>query len=185
MSITADGTSSQRAIFVVGPSSCGKTTLCDALAEDLQLAPELYIQERARIVMKTQGFTRDDIPTYEMQNAIMISQLQAEKDASRHSDPRSSVLFLSDRSAIDPVIYAATSGSEGAEDMSTRLRRAPSLQEHIPFYRRSLFGVFGMFSLRIMHAHNNDSCPTSCTGMVGRRRNPVIERPNKFQHTSL
>ena len=103
---------SQPAIFIVGPSSCGKTTLCNALADDLQLKPELYIQEMARVVMAGQGFTRDDIHTYAMQNAIMNAQLRAEKEAVRHQDAKLGVLFLSDRSAVDPVIYAATCGTE-------------------------------------------------------------------------
>ncbi|KAJ3554368.1 hypothetical protein NM688_g3144 [Phlebia brevispora] len=133
--------SSQRAIFIVGPSSCGKTTLCHALAADLQLEPELYIQEMARVVMRTQGFTRDDIPAYAMQKAIMIAQLHAEKDAFRHRDANASILFLSDRSAIDPAVYAATSGSEEAEEISERLLRTPALQDNLPFYRRSLFVV--------------------------------------------
>ena len=132
---------SQPAIFIVGPSSCGKTTLCNALAEDLQLKPELYIQEMARVVMATQGFTRDDIHTYEMQNAIMNAQLRAEQDAARHRDAKASVLFLSDRSAVDPVIYAATCGTKDAESMSDRLLHARELQENLPFYRKSLFGA--------------------------------------------
>lgn len=130
----------QPALFVVGPSSCGKTTLCNALADDLQLKPGQFIEERARVVMRTQGFTRDDIPTYAMQNAILVAQLKAEKDASRHADTRNGILFLSDRSAIDPVIYAATSGWQDSERISERLLRTPALQENIAFYRRSLFG---------------------------------------------
>ena len=142
---SASSPSSSRAVFVVGPSSCGKTTLCDALAQDLQLGPELYIEERARVVMRTQGFTRDDIPTYAMQRAIMLSQLRAEKDAFRHRDASASVLFLSDRSAVDPVVYAATSGSDDASEISERLMRTPALQDNLPFYRRSLFGEYTCF----------------------------------------
>ena len=110
------------------------------MAKDLQLKEGLYIEEMARVVMRTQGFTRDDIPTYAMQNAIMKAQLSAEGEALRHRDANASVLFLSDRSAVDPVIYAATSGIEEAASMSARLRRAIILKDNLPFYRQSLFG---------------------------------------------
>ena len=49
----------QRAVFVVGASSVGKTTLCNAIARELQVEPARWIRETAREVMRTQGFSRD------------------------------------------------------------------------------------------------------------------------------
>ncbi|KAF7789283.1 hypothetical protein EIP86_000224 [Pleurotus ostreatoroseus] len=131
-----------RAVFVLGASSSGKTTLCNALAQDLQLETELYIREVARNVMKMQGFSRKHTHLYEMQEAIMLAQLQAERSAAGYTCDgvrREDILLLSDRSAIDPVVYAATSGTPDAQDMQHRLLETPSLQQNMAFYRRSLF----------------------------------------------
>ena len=66
------------AIIVLGPSSSGKTTLCDALAEELCVPNTRYIKEIARTVMKTQGFSRKDTSSFDMQAAIMSAQAKAE-----------------------------------------------------------------------------------------------------------
>ena len=131
------------AIFVLGPSSSGKTTLCDALAAALNISAPMYIKEVARTVMKTHQFTRDNVDTYEMQQAILEAQLAAEQIAvasameSGRADRR---LVLSDRSAIDPCVYAAASTVPDAEVRSQRLLRHEGFRERLPFYRRSLFG---------------------------------------------
>ncbi|KAI0653603.1 AAA domain-containing protein, partial [Cubamyces menziesii] len=131
-------------IFVLGPSSSGKTTLCDALSKELDIRPPQYIKEVARNVMKTHGFTRDDTDTYEMQYAIMAAQLEAEERAAAAlqtmvvDGPR---LILSDRSAIDPIVYASTAEAPGALDRRHRLMGDAALQRMLPSYRGSLFVV--------------------------------------------
>ncbi|KAI8968820.1 AAA domain-containing protein [Trametes punicea] len=129
-----------RAIFVLGPSSSGKTTLCQALAEELGIVPPQYIKEIARTVMRTYGFTRKDIDTYEMQRAIMRAQLEAEKAATPMGEA-SPPLILSDRSAVDPIVYAGTSALPGATLRRQNLIEDVNLQEKLPFYRESLFVV--------------------------------------------
>ncbi|THH18766.1 hypothetical protein EW146_g2264 [Bondarzewia mesenterica] len=69
------------AIYIVGPSSTGKTTLCNALAARLGLSSTVCITEVARTVMRQQGFTRDDVARPEMQKAIMDAQLEHDKGA--------------------------------------------------------------------------------------------------------
>ncbi|PIL29508.1 hypothetical protein GSI_08316 [Ganoderma sinense ZZ0214-1] len=105
----------------------------------------MYIKEVARTVMKTRQFTRDDVDTYEMQHAIMEAQLAAERTALASAMERpkadSARLILSDRSAIDPCVYAATSRVPGAETRSQRLLQNAGFREMVPFYRRSLFVV--------------------------------------------
>ncbi|OJT07640.1 hypothetical protein TRAPUB_1500, partial [Trametes pubescens] len=121
-----------QAVFVLGPSSSGKTTLCDALAQELQVQPPQYIKEVARSVMKTHDFTRDDTDTYEMQHAIMSAQLDAEEQATAALTTTKlnsgSVVVLSDRSAIDPIVYASTSTVPGAMDRRQRLLDDSRLQ---------------------------------------------------------
>lgn len=134
-----------QAVFVLGPSSSGKTTLCDALAQELQVQPPQYIKEVARSVMKTHDFTRDDTDTYEMQHAIMSAQLDAEEQATAALTTTKlnsgSVVVLSDRSAIDPIVYASTSTVPGAMDRRQRLLDDSRLQGMLAAYRSSLFGM--------------------------------------------
>ncbi|KZT63462.1 hypothetical protein DAEQUDRAFT_733789 [Daedalea quercina L-15889] len=133
-----------RAVYVLGPSSSGKSTLCDALARYLGLDRARYVREVARTVMREQGFTRKDVDTYAMQHAIMTAQLNAEEAIQARSigaTDDTGVVLLSDRSAIDPIVYASTSKSPAAEDMRHRLMQNPQFQATLPLYRRSLFIV--------------------------------------------
>ena len=135
------------AIFVLGPSSSGKTTLCDALAAALNISAPMYIKEVARTVMKTHQFTRDNVDTYEMQHAILEAQLAAERIAiaSAMESPRADRrLVLSDRSAIDPCVYAAASRVPGAETRSQKLLQHEEFRKMLPFYQTSLFGECNM-----------------------------------------
>jgi len=132
-----------KAVFIVGPSSCGKTTLCDALAVQYGIPTSRHIKEVARMVMRTQGFTRDDVGTFEMQNAIMRAQLAAEQQARREEEgilsKASPILFLSDRSAVDPMVYAGMDETAESRGRESRLFRSTEFQEVIVFYQRSLF----------------------------------------------
>ncbi|KAI0684614.1 AAA domain-containing protein [Cytidiella melzeri] len=131
---------STRAIFVVGPSSSGKTTLCNAIAEKLQVDPARHIKEVARTVMRAQNFSRHTVKTYEMQHAIMQAQVAEEKRVlSMPQDERSRVWLLSDRSAVDPIVYASTSGVPEAGEMRNRLLHQQSFLDALPLYRTSLF----------------------------------------------
>ncbi|KZT10827.1 uncharacterized protein LAESUDRAFT_809721 [Laetiporus sulphureus 93-53] len=132
---------SYEAIFVLGPSSSGKTTLCEALAKDLEIDPSCYIKEVARTVMRAQGFTRADTDTYEMQYAIMSAQLRTEEEVIGRMGGSNAVRLLSDRSAIDPIVYASTSTVSGALERRQRLLADSSLHAILPFYRDSLFVV--------------------------------------------
>jgi nicotinamide riboside kinase len=98
---------SKKCIYVVGPQSTGKTTLVNALAE--KLGHDLrVIKEVARQVMQEKGYTREDVDSddrerrFSMQKDIFNAQLRAEN---KILDPETNACFLSDRSAIDPVVY--------------------------------------------------------------------------------
>ncbi|TFK82321.1 hypothetical protein K466DRAFT_590602 [Polyporus arcularius HHB13444] len=140
-----DAVGQYSAIFVLGPSSSGKTTLCDALARRLQIPTAQYIKEVARTVMKTHGFTRNDTGSFEMQHAIMLAQLKAEAEALKFmsaSEPGPPHLpILSDRSAVDPIVYASTSVANGAQEGRRRLLDDETFKAVLPFYRQSLFVV--------------------------------------------
>ena len=139
-----------RAIFVLGPSSSGKTTLCEAISERLGINAQLYIKEIARRVMLTHGFTRNDTDTFEMQHAIMVSQLAAERAAIAFAESMvrsmpcsgSPPTVLSDRSAVDPVVYATTSDAPGASERRQRLLNDRAFQDNLTWYRKALFGEY-------------------------------------------
>lgn len=112
-----------KCIYVVGPQSTGKTTLVNALVQRLGLDVPV-IKEVARQVMQEKGYTREDVDSdirerrLSIQEDIFKAQLEAE---SKILDSRTNAFFLSDRSAIDPVVYLAHySGVEEARKiMST------------------------------------------------------------------
>lgn len=132
------------ALFVVGPSSAGKTTLCDALATRLCLPECAYIKEVARTVMSNMGFTRDDVNKLEMQRAILLAHLRAESTAfvacERSKDMGVPVeLLLSDRSAVDPVVYTHLSRSASRQSNLRSLIDLEQFRSVLPLYRRSSF----------------------------------------------
>ncbi|KAG8220721.1 hypothetical protein J3R82DRAFT_3051 [Butyriboletus roseoflavus] len=128
-------------LYVVGPSSTGKTTLCNAVAESLKLRSWCYITEVARQIMKRRGFTREDVGKIEMQRAIMLAQLDREAETCERARSMGETMILSDRSGVDPIVYAVLT----AKDEHQALQRKKILVEHPTFqntlkrYRKAKF----------------------------------------------
>jgi len=131
-------------IYVVGPSSTGKTTLCRALAERLGLEGPEFITEVAREVMQQERYSRDDIGKLEMQAAIMRAQLLREQTG-RTAAATTGRVLLSDRSAIDPIVYAilTSASEEEAEERVQSLTESHQFQLALAAYRKSLFVLLG------------------------------------------
>lgn len=124
-------TEHSRNIYIIGAQSTGKTTLVNALEKFFESGNELparlkdikptIIREVARTVLKTHNFTRDDISTSPMralnlQELILEAQLKAEDSAI--DETTSDKWFISDRSGVDPMVYAKLYAAPGAaEDM--------------------------------------------------------------------
>ncbi|KAI0318241.1 AAA domain-containing protein [Amylostereum chailletii] len=154
-SLDDDAALNVTAIYIVGPSSTGKTTLCNALAAQLGLAPNLHISEVARTVMKEQGFSRATVGSLAMQRAIVQAQVVHDRDARQNAiKPFNSLVagvggrrgvVLCDRSAVDAVVYSALSGEEG--DAQT-LIASEEFQSVLPAYRspRATFVLLGPIS---------------------------------------
>lgn len=133
------------AIYVVGPSSVGKTTLCNALAKQLGISSEAYITEVARTVMQEQGFTRADVDKPEMQQAIVDVHVARDKAARSAAlrlasrtvtcqgerCPGCCAVVLSDRSAVDAVVYARLSSTAAG----SALAASRSFQVALDAYR--------------------------------------------------
>ncbi|KAH0562532.1 hypothetical protein GP486_002780 [Trichoglossum hirsutum] len=115
-------------IFVVGAQCTGKTTLVKALQEHFSQPhdrsstlsfsqPPVTIHEVARKVLKKYKFTREDITTspiraLQLQERILEAQFEAENAVSRGD------WYISDRSGIDPIVYASVFvGEEAAEKL--------------------------------------------------------------------
>lgn len=129
-------------VYVIGPSSTGKTTLCNALAKSVGLSTRCYITEVARQVMQSKGYTRADVGTMEMQQAIMLAQL--EKEANAFACARwgnSEGLILSDRSGIDPIVYAIMTAKDEAEAHQKEdvLVNIPAFQMALRRYKEAIF----------------------------------------------
>lgn len=98
-------------MYIIGAQCTGKTTLSEAFAAAVKsnipsLKSEL-LQETARTTLQLHGFTRIDVRNggdrcLQLQHLIMQSQLERESTA-RKQDLN---LVISDRSGIDPLVYA-------------------------------------------------------------------------------
>lgn len=130
-------------LYVVGPSSTGKTTLCNALARSLDLPMWCYISEVARHVMKATGYTREHVGTIEMQRAIMLAQIREETQASTRAQTaeRGHPLLLCDRSGVDPIVYAVLTAKDKHEARRKKdlLLNEPTFQQTLPRYRNARF----------------------------------------------
>ncbi|KAF7292108.1 hypothetical protein MIND_01237500 [Mycena indigotica] len=126
---------SSKRIYIVGPSSTGKSTLCGAIAARWGLTPKQHITEVARTVIKQLGLSRDHISNLEMQKAIMLAHLQKENESDQQK------ILLCDRSAVDPVVYSVFTSKD--KDTANERKRAlvtlPEFQTAIEGYRNSLF----------------------------------------------
>ncbi|KIM85766.1 hypothetical protein PILCRDRAFT_86904 [Piloderma croceum F 1598] len=130
------------AIYIIGPSSTGKTTLCSALSKALALEAPSYITEVARKVMRSKGFTREHVGKLEMQEAIMEAQLDAEMEGRMYVAHRGqSQMLLSDRSAVDAIAYTilTSKNKEEAEYKRRILVGSPQFQLALSSYRQAIF----------------------------------------------
>ena len=114
-SSTGNTHKSYPSIYIIGAQCTGKTTLVLALDRYLSTKADLslsVITEVARGLLKEISITRDEIrydpeKSIELQDLIIEAQLRQEKLSQKS-------LQLSDRSGLDPIVYAKRYGPEGA-----------------------------------------------------------------------
>jgi len=96
---------SSKSIFLIGPSSTGKSTL------SLSLLPHLpsysLISETARRVMIARGYTRLDVSMFPMQRDIFFAQLEEERERMERLQG-----LVADRCCLDAVAYCRKEGVE-------------------------------------------------------------------------
>jgi nicotinamide riboside kinase len=97
-------------IYIVGAQCSGKTTLTMALKErfssDPSLPPIVVLTEAARGVLKRHNFTRNDIRD-DVDRCLELQRLILEAQWTEELKISDDVMLISDRSGIDPIVYAA------------------------------------------------------------------------------
>lgn len=111
-------------IYIVGAQCTGKTSLVNALERSFtdlfSTTPPIIVREVARSVLKIHGFTASDITSdpgrcLQLQALILEAQFNSERDALTRNP-----WIISDRSGIDPIIYASRHiGSEAVKLMTS------------------------------------------------------------------
>ena len=136
-------------IYIVGAQCTGKTTLVKALQVHFNKGENSYerdghrisrpkiITETARIVLQDHNFTADDIKSspiraLALQRLILQTQLSVERAMSERE------WFVSDRSGVDPIIYARKYVSK---DAATDLITSPEWLELRERMRKSVIIV--------------------------------------------
>ncbi|KAF9644028.1 hypothetical protein BDM02DRAFT_3157297 [Thelephora ganbajun] len=139
-----EANSAIRTLYLIGPSSTGKSTLFHAIVKDMGLDLGQCITEVARTVMKNTGFSRETVGDIGMQRAIMIAQLEQEHVARSVAGGGTVRVVLSDRSALDPVAYAVLTAAN-EDDARERMRvlvNTPEFQAALSRYREGTFILF-------------------------------------------
>lgn len=111
-------------IYIVGAQCTGKTSLVNALensfADLFNTTPPIIVREVARSVLKIHGFAASDITSdpdrcLQLQALILEAQFNSEREALARNP-----WIISDRSGIDPLIYASRHiGSEAVKAMTS------------------------------------------------------------------
>ena len=110
--------------------------MCNALAKKLNLTGTAYVTEVARHVMKSKGYTRDDVGSLKMQEDILNAHLDLEETRENPGTIR-----LWDRSAVDAIVYAilTSPNDEEARRRQEYLTRSAKFQQVLRHYRQSTF----------------------------------------------
>lgn len=125
-------------IFIIGPQCTGKTTLLRALQEyyaqpqQRHLGQPNTISEVARTVMQQLDFERHDIlaspdRSLLLQQAIMEAQYRAETSL----ESTAVDWYISDRSGIDPIVYARYYIGEEAANQLLMTHQWQTLEQHL------------------------------------------------------
>jgi hypothetical protein len=106
-------------VYIIGAQCTGEMTIVDQLEKDLNdqdrssLGKQQYkpvvIREVARRVLRERGFSRDDISNCparagRLQELILEAQWEIETSICESVDSHS--CYISDRSGLDPIVYA-------------------------------------------------------------------------------
>lgn len=93
-------------------------------------------------MMRRTGFSRETVGQLEMQRAIMDAQLEAESKArARAHASADDHILLSDRSAVDAIVYSIITSATEAEAMERKkiLVNLAQFQQALPWYRQAKF----------------------------------------------
>ncbi|KAF9057078.1 AAA domain-containing protein [Panaeolus papilionaceus] len=134
----SESTETPLSIFIIGPSSTGKTTLCEALVESLSIPQEAYVTEVARTIMKEKGYSRNTIGVLDMQKDIMEGYYTRQRNLEQLGEKYP--IHLYDRSVIDPVVYAMLTApnDDEANNRKDLLTRTPAFRNAVDKFKQSI-----------------------------------------------
>lgn len=133
-----------RCLYIIGAQCTGKTTLVNALEDEFyrnesawsrgDIAKPLIIREVARTVLREKQFSRHDITTspsraLQLQKHILEAQFHAEEATIALESP--SKWHISDRSGLDPIVYAQLFVGDGAADEMLALETWKELERRM------------------------------------------------------
>ena len=126
-------------MFLIGPSSTGKTTLLEQLRKQLGNTSAIHFhEETARQVLNQKALTGRDL----IQNKVLHMELQQEllqmEYASLEDKVRPGTFHISDRSVIDALVYTKAHGTP--VDVET-FRNMPTFQACVDLYRQNSYMI--------------------------------------------
>ncbi|EGR51983.1 uncharacterized protein TRIREDRAFT_2343 [Trichoderma reesei QM6a] len=122
-------------IYIIGAQCTGKTSLVNALevsfAKVFETTPPTIVREVARSVLKTHGFTASDITSdparcLQLQSLILEAQRNSEREALAKNP-----WIISDRSGLDPIVYASRHIGDEAVKLLTSSDHWQELRERM------------------------------------------------------
>jgi nicotinamide riboside kinase len=127
-----------RNVYIIGPQSTGKTTLVNAMAQSLE-GDVHVIQEIARTVMRERGYSRNDVDSDNSERRFTLQQdifnAQVEKEMMFLQSGKE---FLSDRSAVDPLIYLMHFSGQNEVNRITSTDKWRKVRSRYADYNQSL-----------------------------------------------
>ncbi|KAL7806339.1 AAA domain-containing protein [Trichoderma gracile] len=125
----------EKNIYIIGAQCTGKTSLVNALeasfANNFDTTPPVIVREVARSVMKTHGFTASDITS----DPDRCLQLQAHILEAQHNSEGEALAknpwIISDRSGLDPIIYASRHIADEAAQLLALTEQWRELRERM------------------------------------------------------
>ncbi|KAH7317177.1 AAA domain-containing protein, partial [Stachybotrys elegans] len=146
-------------IYVIGPQCTGKTTIVTRLRSDVDawlagtsLDRPNFVSEVARSAMTKNNFSARDI-TASKEKCLMVRTtiLQAQATAEDEALHTSS-WFISDRSGLDPLVYAKMfAGSEATQDLQATSAWKTLRQNGWLCYYNEWIGLFNVFLQVLKH----------------------------------
>ena len=131
-----------QAVFIVGPSSSGKTTLCNVSGHGdpppQGISKKLQERSCGSKVSVAKRYHRDAVGNYDCTNTSRSQHVRWNQQSIRFWRH---YLTVQRQSAVDPIVYVGLASKKEALEMQSRRRRMPKLKNLFPLYQQAMFGT--------------------------------------------